>query len=118
MQIGPGRALRYSQHLANLSVRKTLYIVQDDYRSLSVSQLRQRNIQSPPQLIRFARVTERHRNRFRQLVRIADFPPPHQVERRIGHDAEQPRAKRLIGEKTVERPEGVEKSLLNRVLRV
>src|SRR5262249_9770658 len=51
-------------------------------------------------------------------VRIADLAPPHQVQRRVGHDAVQPRAERLIGKKAVERLEGVEETLLNRVLRV
>lgn len=118
VEIRTGRTLRDPKHGANFSVCKPFQIVQDDHRSLSVGELGQREVQAPSQLVRLPRIPEWHGNRVRQLVRVADFPPPHQIERRIGHDAVQPGAERLIGKETVQRFEGVKKALLNRVLRV
>jgi hypothetical protein len=118
MEIRSGSALGNSKHGANLSVCKTFQVVQYNHRSLTVGQLRQRLIQAAPQLVRLTRIPKGHGNRVRQFIRIANFPPPHQIERRIGHDAVQPRAERLIGKKTIQCLEGVKKSFLDRILRV
>ena len=58
----------------------------------------------------------RRRQGLRQLVRVAYFAPTGDIQRRIGHDAMQPRAESLLRAKPFEGAKGVQKSFLHRVL--
>ena len=58
----------------------------------------------------------RRRQGLRQLVRVAYFAPTGDIQRRIGHDAMQPRAERLLRAKPFEGAKRVQKSFLHRVL--
>ena len=78
--------------------------------------MRERLLQPLPQLTGFRRIAERERDVVRQLVRVANLSPAHEIERRIRHDPVEPRPEWLIGAKPVERAVRVEEALLHRVL--
>src|SRR5204863_5970083 len=61
-------------------------------------------------------IAERQRQRIRQLVRIPYLATPDEIQRRVGDDAVEPRAERLIRPEAIQRAEGVQKSFLYGIL--
>src|SRR3954463_2722978 len=118
MEIRSGRAFGNVEHSPDLAVREPFDIVQHDHGSLSLTELAQRLLKTPSQLIRLARITKRHGDGVRQLIRITDFSSSNEIERRVSHDSKEPRAKRLIRKKSRQRLVSVKKPILDRVFRV
>jgi len=118
VQIRPGGSTRYTQHLANLRVRKALYIMQDNYRPRTIRELFQRRLEPLPQLSTLRRIAEGGRNRFGNFLRISNLSPAGQIERRIRDDSIEPRAESLSRVEAVDRLIRPQESLLHRILRV
>ena len=80
--------------------------------------LRQCRFEPSLQLTGFRRITERGRNRFRELFGGAHLFPSSQIERRICDDPIEPGAECLCGVEPAEGLVRVQKSFLNRVLSI
>jgi hypothetical protein len=118
VQIRPGGSARYTQHLADLRVRKALYIMQDDYRPCTIRELFQRRLEPLPQLSTLRWIAERGRNRFGDFLRISNLSPAGQIERRVRDDSIEPCAESLCRVEAVDRLIRPQESLLHRILRV
>jgi hypothetical protein len=118
MEIGTGGAFGDAERTPDFPVRETFDVVQDDHGALSVSQVHQRSAEPLAQLTRLRRIAEWEGDVVGQLVRIAHFPPAHEIERGVRHDPVQPRPEWLIGTKPVERAVRVEEPLLHRIFSV
>src|SRR5450759_3755158 len=95
VQIRASRSTRYTQHLANLRVRKALDIMHDYHRPCAIRKLRQRRLEPLPQLAAFRGIAESGRNRLRDLLRTSHLPAASQIERRVRDDTIEPRAESL-----------------------
>jgi hypothetical protein len=118
MQIRSGGSARYTQHLANLRVRKALYIMQDDYRPRTIRELFQRRLEPLPQLSTLRGIAKRGRNRFGDFLRISNLSPAGQIERRVRDDSIEPCAESLGRVEAIDRLIRPQESLLHRILRV
>jgi hypothetical protein len=118
VQIRASSSARYTQHLANLRVRKALYIMQDYHRSRAIRKLRKCRLEPLSQLTTFRWIAENGRNRVGDLLRVSDLPAASQIERRVGDDSIEPCAEHLRRVKPVERLIRTQEPLLHRIFRV
>jgi hypothetical protein len=118
VQIRPSSSARYTQHLANLGVRKPLYIMHHYHRPRTGLKLRERRLESLLQLARFSRIAEPGRNQFGELLGRTNLLASGQIERRIRDYSIEPGGERLPRIKPVERLIRAQKPFLHRVLSI
>ena len=116
VKIGSSGAFGNAERAPDLPVGEAFHVVQDDHRTLSVGEVRERLLEPLAQLPRLGGIAEGECDVLRQFVGVADLPSAHQIERRIRHDPVQPRPEWLVGTKPVERSVRMEETLLHRVL--
>jgi hypothetical protein len=116
VEIGPCRPLRDAEHRTDFYVRESFHIVQDDHRPLSCRQRLQRASQPVLQLVGLRGIAERNCHSLRQDVGVAHPTPAADVQRCVRHDPVQPRAERLLRPEARDRPVGVQKRILYRIL--
>ncbi len=113
VEIRSGRALGNAEEKPDLTVPESLHIVEENDRTLTRRETRERGTQPRTKIRRLSRIAELRCQGVRQLVGVPHFPPARNVQRRIGHYTVQPGPKRLVRPKAVQRTIGVQKSLLD-----
>jgi hypothetical protein len=116
VQIRASSSARYSQHLANLRVRKPFNIVQHYHCPRPRLQLRECSFETLPQFGAFRWIAERSRNGFRERFSVPYFLAPGEIQRRVGDDPIEPRTERLSRVEPIESLVCTQKGFLNRVL--
>ena len=115
MQIRPSGTARYTQHLANLRVRKALDIMEHNHRPRTIGKGGERRFQSLPQLTAFSRIVKGARHGIRELLCVPHLATASEVESRVGDDAIQPGSEGLRRIESIQRLVRAQKSFLHRV---
>ncbi|MBV6521858.1 MAG: hypothetical protein MNPFHGCM_02002 [Gemmatimonadaceae bacterium] len=118
MKVGSSGPLWNPQYLPDLRMLEPFHIVQDDHGPLSFTKRFQRSGEPAAEFVRFGRIPEGRSDRLRQGVRIPDLLPPSDVQRSVCNDPVKPRRECLIWQESIQRSEGVQEALLNRILRI
>ncbi len=116
VQVRSCRSFGNSEEGADLCVLISLDVVQHDDRPLPFAERMQCARQARTQLTRFCWIPMWRRQGLRQFVRVANFAPTGDIQRRIRHDAMQPRTERLLRAKPLEGAKCMQKSFLHRIL--
>ena len=115
VQIRTSGAAGYTQHLADLRVRKALDIMQHNYRARPIRKPGERGLQTLPQLVAFSRISESARHCIRELLRASDLAATSEIESCIGDDPIKPGTECLRRIESIQRLMGAQESFLHRI---
>jgi hypothetical protein len=117
-QIRTGGAFRDVQQSSDLTVPEPLHVVQDDDRTLALTERREAKMEPGSEVGGLAGILPDRRQVLAQRVGIANPPATGRIEGRVRDDPVEPRAEGLAGKKSIEGSKGVKEAILHRILGV